>query len=606
MSQKIRTFGGDNESELSKFADAFMLPSLDAMPRSLSTALDYCRVLYHRTPAYRAGIKHLVGHFVTELTYRGDVGSPDERKDFSERFKEEYLGLLALNLLGENWGAYGNGFIRVHFPFVRQLVDRRNDIATYSPSMFPEELIKFDLQTMTYKVPDPRRSDLSMDKRPKIDLPFRDTQTKDFSKISFELLDPRYARLRYCEWSGSSIVQYQFSPEFRSKINKGELHSINDTPQDVLYTIRNKQDYLFDKDAVYHLKNQTIAGVSNEGWGLPEILAHYTTIHKIAVYDRIDESLGLDYMQPFRLVVPNLQGVGDSAAFALSKEWMPAINRMFKEQRLDRTKIHSFPFPSVLQEFGGQGKALTPKELKEYEVGQLLTGLGIPLELLQGSLSVQATPFMIRMMESAHPGLSQGLANAARWMAGKVSRFMFGESFNCTLSSSRVANDIEKRSLLFNLFSAGEIPRSKAFDGLDLDDPTKLKVERAEEDLQIQEDLAIKQEEAKRRSEMGSLDAVLDASSGGGPSGPGGGGGGGGGQVVTPTDLRGKGEQLAQEWMSIPTDGQRSQEMQKVRATDPDLYAVAKDAMEKMKAQGASQGSQMVMQQAQEQAGQTA
>lgn len=604
MAHKVRTFGGDNESELSKFADAFMLPSLDAMPRSLTTALDYCRVLYHRTPSYRRGSKYLVGHFVTELTYRGDVGSPAERKDFSQRFNEEYLGMVALTQLGENWAAYGNGFLRVHIPFVRQLVDRRSDIATYTPYMFPEELVKFDLQTMTYKVPDPR-STLAMDKRPKIDLPFRDIQTKDFSKISFELLDPRYVRLRYCEWSGSTIVQYQFSPEFRGRINKGELHAINDTPQDVLYTIRDKKDYLFDREAVFHLKNETIRGVSNDGWGLPEILAHYPTIHKIAVYDRIDESLGLDYMQPFRLVVPNLQGMGDSAAFALSKEWMPAINRMFKEQRLDRTKIHSFPFPSALQEFGGQGKSLTPKELKEYEVGQLLSGLGIPLELLQGSLSVQATPFMLRMMESSHPGLSQGLANAAHWMAGKVSQFMFGEAFDCTLSKSRVANDIEKRSLLFNLFSAGEIPRSKAFDGLDLDDPTKLKVERAEEDLQIQEDLAVKQEEAKRRAEMGSLDAVLDASSGGAQGGGGGGGGGGApGQVVTPTDLRSKGEQLAQEWMGIPTDGQRSQEMQKVRATDPDLYAVAKDVMEKMKAQGASQGSQMVMQQAQQQAGQ--
>lgn len=597
MSRKIEYFGGAGESELSKFADPFMLPSLDSMPRSLVTAFDYCRVLYHRNPAYRTGVKHLVGHFVTDLIFRGKVGSPEEKKSFAEMFREEYLGMVALNLLGENWGGYGNGFIRVHFPFVRLLVDRREDIAFYSPSMFPEELVSFDIQTMTYLVPDPRRNDMSLDTRPKIRLPIRDNQTKDFSKISFQMLDPRYVRLRHGEYSGNTVVQYQFSPEFRSKVTKGDLHTINETPQDVIQAIRDKNDFLFDKDAVYHLKNATIAGVSNEGWGLPEILAHYPTLHKIAVYDRIDESIGMDHLLPFRIMAPNLQGMGEQAGYALAKEWVPAANKMFKEQRLDRTKIHAFPFQSVLQEFGGQGKALTPKDLKEYEVGQLLTGLGIPLEMLKGSLSVQATPFMIRLMESAHQPLAQGLSNAAKWMVEKVSQFMYGEAFDCALASSEVANDLEKRSILFNLFSAGEISREEAFEGLGLDDPTKSKVRRAEEDLQVQEDIAIKTEEAKRRAQMGSLDAVLDASEGGGAAGP------NGGQVVTPTDLRGKAEQLAQEWLGIPSDGQRSQAMQQVRSTDPDLYAVAKDIMEKMRSQGASQGRQQVAQQAQQQQG---
>jgi hypothetical protein len=597
MSVRSNYLGGNDDSELSKFADPFMLPSLENMPRSLVTAFDYSRVLYHRNTAYRAGVKHLVGHFVTELAYRGDVGSPKEQKEFSELFREEYLGFVALNLLGENWGAYGNGFMRVHFPFVRLLVDRREDIAFYSPAMFPEELVKFDINTMTYSVPDPRRPDQSMDTRPRISLPFRDTQTKDFSKISFQALDPRYVRLRHGEYSGSTAVQYQFSPEFRGKALKGDLHVINETPQDVLQAIRDKQDFLFDRNAVFHLKNATITGISNEGWGLPEILAHYPTFHKIAVYDRIDEAVGMDYMLPFRIVVPNLQGMEANASFSLAKEWTPAMKRMMQEQRLDRTKVHTFPFPSTLQEFGGQGKALAPKELKEYEVGQLRTGLGIPLELLQGSLSIQATPFMLRLMESSHQPLAQGLANAAKWMVAKVSQFMYGEAFDCTLASSQVANDLEKRSILFNLYSAGKIPADDAFVGLGIEDPSKAQVRRAEEDLQIQEDIAVKTEEAKRRAQMGSLDSVLDAAGGegGGPAGP------GGGQVVTPTDLRGKAEQLAQEWLAIPSDGQRSQAMQQVRATDPDLYAVAKDVMEKQKNQGASQGRQMVSEQAQQQ-----
>lgn len=566
----------------------FILPSRDEMPMNLVTAMDYCRFLYYATPMYRAVSKRVVGHFVTQLDFRGIIGSPTEREEFAQFFEEDLNGLNEIRLMGEHERCFGNAFMRIHFPFVRTLVDRRSTLGLYNLSMFPEELVKFDLDTLTYEVPDPLRSDLAVNKRPKIKMTFRDTPGKDYSKIRIRHLDPRYCKLRYSETSGRSQVQYSFVPEFKAKIRRGVLHEVNETPLSMLQAVKNNQDYLFDDEAIYHLKNPAIVGISKEGWGIPEILAQFPNIHKIAVYDRIDEAVGLDYMLPLRIMSPDLSGMGDNRNHMIADEWVPAVRRMVSEQRGDRTRIHGFPFAFTYQELGGQGKQLSPKDVKEYEVNHLLNCVGYPMDLFQGSLALQQIPAAIRLFESSFSHVRDGLSGAVKFAVTKISNYMYNEPFDATLRPSSVADDIERRSLIFNLYSAGEIPRRVAFDGLALgDEPGKLKVERAKEDMEQERQLAELQAEEQRRAQLGSLnDLLTQQSEGGGDDGS----ITGAGPSMTPTDLRAQAEQLATEWRGIPQDGQRAQAMQQVRSVNPDLYAVAKDILEQMRRADASAG----------------
>lgn len=563
---------------------------------SMVTAFDYCRFLFNETPLYKAVVKRTVAHFVTELEFRGDVGSPKEQKEFTQFFTEEIMGFEALHLLGLDHGCFGNGFLRVAFPFVRTLIDRRHNFGNYTLSNFPEELVEFDLSKIVYRVPDPLRVDLSVDKRPKIELTARDTPSSDYSKIRIMRLDPRYVRLRYEDWSGRTQVQWAFNPEHRSRIKRGSLFSINHTPLNILQCVANNSDFLFGDNAVYHLKNPTVSGVSVDGWGIPEILTQYPSIHKIAVYNRIDETIGHDFLMPFRILTPGIEAIGDQRLGTIADEWIPAANRMINEQRLDRTKIQAFPFPCKLESLGGDGKALVPKDLKELEMKHLLDNMCYPEEMMRGTMQAQFAPTGIRMFESAFYPLSQGLKNATKFLVQKISGKMFGESFDATLRSPRVVEDMERRAMLFNLFSAGELTRRTTFGGLGIDQPEKEKVDRAKEDLEIQKGLQVLEQDSQREATLGSLDQVLDTE--GAEGGP---GGGGGAAQITPTDQRARAEQLAQQWLAIPSDGQRSQAMQQVKATDPDLYAVAKDLMEQMRRQGASQGRAQVNQQAQQQ-----
>lgn len=571
--------------------DPFLLHSRQEAPLNFRTALDYCRFLYHATDTYRAVYKQIVGHFITSLSFRGEVGSQKERKDLEEFLVEEVGILDALRQLGDNFACYGNGMIRPNFPFNRILVDRRNGFRQYALSMFPEELVTFN-KDLSYTVPDPTVESRTWDNRPPVTLTARDVPSKDFSKIRIIQLDPRYCLMRYSEHADASQILYSFSPEMRGKVRRGDLFEVNRTPLDVLETLLGQEDYLYDEDAVFHLKNPTVAGVSNEGWGLPEILAQYPRIHKIAVYDRIDEAVGRSYMLPFRVMAPDFSGLGaQGLELALGQDWTTAVQAMYETQRENPEAISGFPLPFHYQEMGGSGKALTPADVRQFEVEGLMRNLAIPPELSSGSMSVQLIPSAIRRFESSQAPLASGLNKAARFLVEIISAYRFGEEYTVELRKSQVADDIDRRNLLSNLYSANKIPARIAFEGLDLHDPVDLEVERAKDDLRAQEEIMKLQAEEERKVRMGTIDAVLDEAEGAAA---------GGGPAMTPLDLRGQAEQLAQQWLSIPTDGERSQAMRQVASTNPDLYAVAKDVMEQIRRQGASEGRQMAAQQYQQ------
>jgi len=558
------------------------------MPTRMTTALDYCLRLWIETPMYQAVVARVVGHFLTRLNFRGEIGSPTEREEFETFFTEELGGLMALRLMGLESFCYGTAFMRCHFPFARVLLDREHGYRQHSINSFPEELVEFDLETMTYLVPDPKHH-APYDQRRQIRLPFRDLPVKDFSKIAFRTLNPRYCRLRYSEISGETQVEYMFEPDTKSRVRAGSLFEVNRTPKDMLAAIRDKAAYLFHQNKVAILKEPTISGISCEGWGLPPLLSHFPAVHRIAVLDRIDDVVAKEYMLPRRIITPDLSNVAPGEGQVISGEWRPAVARMWEDQRRDPTKVGSFPFPVILQNLGGEGRNLMPKDLREVAVNNLFRGMGVPLDFYDSSLTMQQIPSAVRLFESSHMPMAHGLAKVSRWMTATVSSFMYGEPYDASLRKPSIADDIERRGLLFNLMSTRDIPASVAFDGLDLERPVDLKVEAYREQMEVERRLAVLQKEEELKSRNGSIDDVLNNAE----QQQGGGG-------VSPVDVRRQAEDIATQWLSIPTDGERAKAMRQVASTDPQLYAYAKEMMEQIRAQGASQGRQQAAQQYQQ------
>lgn len=575
-----------------RFDDPFLLPSSGSMPETLETALDMCLFLYFMNPQYIQASARVTSHFITDFDFPKD-GSKQEKEDCKDFLKNQLQMPSFMVEAGAEESCYGNCFIRIHFPFDRFLIDARTN-SVYALEYFGRD-VKYHFSTMTYNVPDP----LHPGKR--ISLPFRDQRSRDPSRIRLRKLNPRLITIRHNILSGSNEFIYRFDPEFVSDVKKGRLYVVNETPMKMLQAIKNNHDFLFDADTIFHLKPPTVSGVSNAGWGIPGTIQNYRNLHQLQVYRKIDEAVGLDYMLPFRLFSPNADiGKNGNMDMLLSSRWTMEIKRIIESRRRDKFAMHSLPFPVNYQEFGADGKNLTPKDMMEYQTSALLDGMGYPQELFKGSLTWMQVPTAMRLFENSFMFLHIGFNNLVGWATRKIRAYLNQSPMPVTLQKPSLADSLERKQLIFQLAAMGEISRESGYNSLGIDDPVAEQKKRMEEDLEIQREQIRQQQNFQREVETGSLIAPEQMDSGATGSIPGGTSSG----TVTPSDSQSQAQSLAQYWLSIPTDGERSQAMNAVKSTNPSLYANAKVMMEQMRSQGASQGRQGVEQQAQQQGGQ--
>jgi len=584
-----------------KFDDPFLLPSSEYVPENLESALDFCLFLYYLNPQYRRASMRVIRHFITDFEFPGD-GSAEEKDNADEYFTYTLRLHQAMAEMGDEWACFGNSFYRIHFPFDRVLVDERHD-AEYSLNMFSEGNISFDLKAMKYEVPDPKNV------KKKIKLPFRDIPVKDKGRIRTRKLDPKNVTIRHNVISGSNSYVYRFPKELVKDCKDGKLYIVNEVPLDMLRAVSDDKDFLFYEDEVFHFKSPTISGISNRGWGLPETIANYRSLHILQVYRKIDEAIGLDYMVPFRIFTPE-PGTNETGVVRnlILSQWRGQVENIIKNRRKDKFAMHAFPFPLKYQEFGAEGKNLAPKDLIEYQTNSMLDAMGYPAELFKGSLQVQQVPTAVRLFENSFMFIHLGFNDFAQWVSKKISKFMGEPYMHVQLERPSLADNMDRQNVIMQLSSSGEISRKKAYSWLGITDAVDEKKERLEEDAEIQKVQMKQEEDLRREMETGSIDKHLDAQAqqqaeqqGGGGSPPGGPVGnaqqGGGGSAVTPMDVQGQAQEMAQQWAGLP-EGERRKAMAQVKATDQTLYSLAKQFLEDMRGQAKSEGVQNMYQQA--------
>lgn len=574
------------------FDNPFMLPSNEAMPTTFQSAMDVALFLYGMNPLYGQSTTRIVSHFLNDVNFP-DKGSPAE-KTALRSFLYDDLGLkLYMASMGKDWACYGNAYGRIHFPFDRYLIMPNGK--AFSVDFFGEDLI-YNHQTMKYRVKDPTQNGKQEN------VSFRDIPSTDTSRISLRLLNPRYITVIFNPFSGTKRFVYRFEPDVLQAIRKGRPQIVNETPMVMLESVKRNEDFLFAPDMVFHFMAPTVSGVTQGGIGLPGTLLNYRQLHQLQVYRKLDEAVGLDYMTPFRLFSP---AVGmDSQSMQntiLNGRWRSEISAIIRNRRADKFAIHSVPFPINYQEVGAQGKELTPKDLMEFQTATFLDGLGYPQELFKGTLAYMQVPTAMRLFENSFNFIHINFDKLLRWVNRRTSEYLGRPVLPVELQLPSMVDNLERRQLMLQLSAMGEISRETAYDGLNVSNISGEMRKRMEEDANKARLQAKMEADMQRELATGAISATMadPNQQQGGPAGslPGGPPGGNQGQpAITPGDTMAEAQQLAEYWMQLP-EGQRTQAMMAQKAGKPELHALAKQLMEDMRSQGASQGRQAVNEQ---------
>ena len=194
MSDVFSPYGG-------KFKDPVFMPSSSWFPRTLGEGFELCQWLYANVPIFRQVNRRLTSFFITDLEFIDcDAETQKAMKDFLYNILD--LKQVMQNI-GDEWGCYGNAFIRLYVPFTRVLKDPRPQFKNknYAFAQFKNCLdrVIFNLQDLTFTVPDPQNNYNGT-----ITCQFIDQIDKRKENYRLMLIDPRYIRIIHSRINGEN------------------------------------------------------------------------------------------------------------------------------------------------------------------------------------------------------------------------------------------------------------------------------------------------------------------------------------------------------------------------------------------------------------------
>lgn len=604
----------------SGFGDPFNDIATTQMPTTMQSALWWSEYIWTINGTYRMAMERIVSYFITDLEIGGDA-SDDEKKKYEDYLNKKLNVLSFLSILMKDRLCYGNGFASVLVPFRRYLQCPKTG------DMYPLKVVY---------------NNFNFDFSP--DFEFIATCPKTGWRGPWQVIDkPREEsdQLVLKRWSPHEIeilhdpytdeVSYLWRiPEhYKRMVKEGNLFHLERVSRQVLEAIKHNKLFRFNPDTIFHMKEPTLAGIRNMGWGLPRSLINYRQIWYIQVLRRYNEAIALDYVIPFRLITP-APGPGSAAGGVMTQDPMSIysagdyrsqIKNMINRRRRDPAAWQVLPFPVNYQMLGADAKQLAPTELITQGYDTLLNETGTPVEFYQGNLSLQAAPVALRLFESTHRQLVTDANNFLQWLVDNISRIMSWELLDCSLKRVTIADDMQKQMSALQLMMGQQLSGTSGLKAIGYDWETEQKL-IADEARKQQEMQARMQEEMQQAGFAAEIAKGMnpttqqqggDPSQGGGnPPGPDAqsamGAGGtpvsnyiqtmGPNTPVTPNDLQAAASQLAQELLGLP-ESVKDSELRKLKQFNPTLHSIVRAKLDEMRQQMRLQGGAMMQQQQQ-------
>lgn len=569
-----------------KFPNPFCDIASEYVPRDIEVIFEWAEYLYLTFGTFRQASRKVSRYFLTELVLEGE--SIDERDAYSDFLNNDLHLLTRLAEIGDDFMVYGNVFISLYFPFDRYLICPKCN--TY-----------YHIDTLKYKYVGKTQQFVCSCGKCGHHGPFEreDRRSPDRSKVSIMRWNPKRIKLRVHPISGTTEYYLELDPNFVAKIMEGNRFFLKYTPWPIIEHCARAHSnvgdnlFRFNEDAIYHLKESTLAGLPIRGWGIPPILPNFKLAYYIQILRRYDEAIALDFIVPFRILYPEGGTVSgginqDPVQLASMAVFKSHMERMVAAKRKNITSIQVSPFKIGYELLGGEATSLAPKDSIAQAMDELLNATGMPAELYKGTLDFRAAPVALRLFEKTWGSLVDGYNDLIGWILRKIARYYQWGEMHGSLRSVTLADDLERKALALQAAAGGDISKGTAYKPLDIDYMEEQK-RVVEEQAALQKLQQEAMEEAQGQQAAGQ--------GGGDPNAPGGQPG------ATPGDVHQQARDLAQQLVVNTPETLRRGELIKIKHSNPTLHALVMQYMDELRNSMASQGQAMMIQQQQQQGG---
>jgi len=411
------------------------------LPRNLHDVIRWAKFITMQSPVTTEVIRKFSTYPITEFI----VDTKSER--LSDKYKEIFKSFRlkqSLHNVGFEYYTVGNVFISIYWPILRTLECKE------CKACYPAKNAEF-LQFKNFKfVGTCPTCGYSGE--------FRRTDTKstNISDMNMIKWDPLNIAVHNNPITGECEYYYKIPNDVKKRVHMGDRLFVNSTPWDFIEAIKNNQDFKFDNDSIYHLKNVS-AGHELNGVAIPPLISLFGLVFYQTTLRRANESISSDYMAPLRVIYPTAQtGQSDPVAAMSMRNFVNHMTRAMVAHKKDKNHVLIAPVPIGYQTVSGEGKnLLVTAEIQAAEESILLS-LGVSRDLLMGVTNWQSSSVGLRLLENTMLVYTSQIQGLIDWMMAKICKYLSLEYCSVKLQDFKLTDDDSLRQFLAQKSLAGD------------------------------------------------------------------------------------------------------------------------------------------------------
>lgn len=610
-----------------RFPDPFCDIASLSMPESIQTALRWTEYVMNANGPYRQAVDRVVSYFITDVEIY-DIGENTTGREEKEKFRvflEDTLSIKnVLHSAALDYMTYGNSFTSLLVPFRRYLSCKHCGLEMPLDRVYNSDQCAFKWQDFKFHATCPKCKYVG-------EWRHIDRRSGDAEKINVKRWSPHEIDILWDPYTNDCSYVWKIPQDYRALIKAGHLHHLERASWEVIQAVKNEQNLMFDKDVIYHLKEDALAGMRNRGWGISRVLTNFRQAWYVQILHRYNEAIALDYVVPFRVITPMPRGGDAQSADPVHtinlSNFNARVQAMLRARRTDPARWNVLPFPVDYKALGGDATQLAPRELMDQGLETLLKCIGMPVELFNGTLTFQAAPAALRLFEANWSHLPHNLNKFLSNLVNNIARVMSWEPVGAKLQRVTHADDLNRQMAKLQLMQGQQISKTTGLKsvGIDYEEETKRMLEEeriyAEEQQRMQKEMEQSQQ-MQDLSQSGDMmqgmgqagaGATGQPQQGGAPVPAAGGAPIGPGQPTavdqfimqrrnapniprTPEDMQQQAQLIANQLLSMP-EQMKDSELIKLKRGDPTMHALVSSIIDDIRQQARTQGGAMVMQQ---------
>lgn len=440
------------------------------LPKTLKELFKYSAHMFITNDAINPAIEKLAEYPITEFIFRPILrekeGTDEYKKALEQRgaitrtwehlFENHYMAKSFAIKLSTNYYVYGNAFVSVYEPFNRILICGQCN----EHHMVSKVKWEWDKSKLQFKITKCHKCGFKGLAK------FYDKPiTDDPTKINLISWYPGLIDIDFDPYSGSREYYVSIPEDQVEKIKRGNKLMLEKTPKEVIEAVRmnrGKRDATpkikLRRDNIFHLLRPTVdmPGAENP-WGMPVTVSVLRNILYLTVMKRAQLALMLDHIIPFRVLFPG-SDVGANTTMPIDLgDWRKRMQGELKKWKRDPLYIMLSPIPLEQTQIGGQGKSLMVYPEMKQTREEILQGINVPLEFVQGGLTFTGSSVSLRMLENTLMNQVEQVIKCFRWICRRVAQISGLELVEADLRQFKMADDVQMKQLMFAMWQAQAI-----------------------------------------------------------------------------------------------------------------------------------------------------